>query len=133
MKVTAEYYSGALFVTRPVQRHFSAPKRLSQMPLLETSQQPDSASQSAANSAADVVPHPAQLVQRVITLMQDVAARELMPRFKHVAAERKHDGSIVTEADRMVEAALAEALPDVFDCRRRFGFCAASDLRLRSI
>jgi fructose-1,6-bisphosphatase/inositol monophosphatase family enzyme len=39
-----------------------------------------------------------------------------MPRFKHVTAERKHDGSIVTEADRAVEAALAEVLPTIFDC-----------------
>ena len=116
MGMMPEYYSGALFVTRLVQRHFSAPKRLSQMPLLEPSQQPDSASQPAANSAANAVPQAAQFVLSVTNLMRDVAARELMPRFKHVAAERKHDGSIVTEADRMVEAALAEALPDIFDC-----------------
>ena len=57
-----------------------------------------------------------RLVLPVTVLMQDVAARELMPRFKHVIAERKHDGSIVTAADRMVEAALAEALPRIFDC-----------------
>ena len=49
-------------------------------------------------------------------MMQDIAARELMPRFKHVTVEKKHDGSIVTEADRMVEAALTEALPRIFDC-----------------
>jgi fructose-1,6-bisphosphatase/inositol monophosphatase family enzyme len=64
----------------------------------------------------DASPNAAQLVQPVIALMRDVAARELMPRFKHVTAEKKHDGSIVTAADRMVEAALAEALPAIFNC-----------------
>lgn len=38
-----------------------------------------------------------------------------MPRFKRVAVERKHDGSIVTEADRAAEAALAAALPRLFE------------------
>ena len=52
----------------------------------------------------------------VIALLRDVAAAELMPRFKHVAAERKHDGTIVTEADRAVEAVLARVLPTLFDC-----------------
>jgi myo-inositol-1(or 4)-monophosphatase len=52
----------------------------------------------------------------VIALMREVAARELMPRFRHVAAERKKDGSLVTEADRAVEAALVKALPRIFDC-----------------
>ena len=57
-----------------------------------------------------------QFVTPLVRLMQDIATRELMPRFKHVAAERKHDGSIVTAADRIVEAALAAALPHIFDC-----------------
>ncbi len=80
------------------------------MPLLEPA--PD------ANDAAtiDALPDAARMVSPVIQLMQDVASRELMPRFKHVTVEKKHDGSIVTEADRMVEAALAEALPRIFDC-----------------
>ena len=55
-------------------------------------------------------------VEAVIELVREVSARELMPRFRHVAAEKKHDGSIVTEADRAVEAALAAALPKLFDC-----------------
>jgi myo-inositol-1(or 4)-monophosphatase len=52
----------------------------------------------------------------VIELMREIAATELMPRFKHVAIERKHDGTVVTEADRAVEAALVAALPKIFNC-----------------
>jgi myo-inositol-1(or 4)-monophosphatase len=48
-------------------------------------------------------------------LLAEVAARELMPRFKRVAVERKHDGSVVTEADRAVQAVLVAALPACFD------------------
>ena len=85
------------------------------MPLLEPSPYTDP---PAANSTAttDMSVDAARMVSPVIQLMQDIAARELMPRFKHVTVEKKHDGSIVTEADRMVEAALAEALPHIFDC-----------------
>ena len=86
------------------------------MPLLDPVPQSEACGQEAANSNNDAIPDPAQFVLAVTALMQEVAARELMPRFKHVAAERKHDGSIVTEADRVVEAALAEALPHIFDC-----------------
>ena len=57
-----------------------------------------------------------QLVAPVIALLRDVAATELMPRFKHVIAERKHDGTVVTAADRAVEAVLARVLPTLFDC-----------------
>jgi myo-inositol-1(or 4)-monophosphatase len=56
------------------------------------------------------------LVEPVSTLIREVSQRELMPRFRHVAVERKHDGSIVTEADRAVEAALAAALPKIVGC-----------------
>ena len=59
---------------------------------------------------------PAPLVNAVITLLREVSARELMPRFHHVHAERKPDGSLVTEADRAVEAALSAALPKLFGC-----------------
>ena len=85
------------------------------MPLLEPS--PEAPAPNANDTATiDALPAAARMVAPVIQLMQDVSARELMPRFKHVTAEKKHDGSIVTEADRMVEAALAEALPRIFDC-----------------
>ncbi len=58
---------------------------------------------------------PAPLLDALQWLMRDVAQAELMPRFRKVAAERKHDGSLVTEADVRVEAALAAALPALFD------------------
>jgi myo-inositol-1(or 4)-monophosphatase len=56
------------------------------------------------------------MIAAVGRLMREVATRELMPRFRHVAAERKQDGSIVTAADRAVESALAAALPGIFNC-----------------
>jgi myo-inositol-1(or 4)-monophosphatase len=56
------------------------------------------------------------LAPQVATLMREVATQELMPRFHRVAAERKHDGSIVTAADRAVEAALVVALPKIVNC-----------------
>jgi myo-inositol-1(or 4)-monophosphatase len=55
------------------------------------------------------------LAEPLTRLLRDVAAAELMPRFKRVAIERKHDGTVVTEADRAVEAALIEALPRIVD------------------
>ena len=57
-----------------------------------------------------------ELVPPLACLIRDVSAQELMPRFRRVAAEKKHDGSVVTEADRAVEAALAKVLPSIFDC-----------------
>lgn len=58
----------------------------------------------------------AGLIAPVCALLREVAAQELMPRFKRVATERKHDGTVVTEADRAVEAALVQALPALFNC-----------------
>lgn len=58
---------------------------------------------------------PPALFDALHTLLRDVAQRELMPRFKKVGVERKHDGSVVTDADRAVEAALARALPGLFE------------------
>ncbi len=55
----------------------------------------------------------AEPIARAVALIADT---ELMPRFRRVAVERKADGSIVTEADRAVEAALVAVLPDFFDC-----------------
>ncbi|MBL8522484.1 MAG: inositol monophosphatase family protein [Betaproteobacteria bacterium] len=77
----------------------------------------DFSTQTAPSPAANDDPQqiPA-LIEPLIALMREVSARELMPRFKHVSAEKKHDGSLVTEADRAVEAALAEVLPTLFDC-----------------
>lgn len=77
---------------------------------------PGSAGQDAADPARASDPEPTRLIAPLAALMREVAARELMPRFRHVAAERKQDGTLVTEADRAVEAALAAALPALFDC-----------------
>ena len=97
-----EYYSGATL-------------RPSPMPLLESAQSIDAAAADFAQPADNQFPS-ASLVESVITLMREVSARELMPRFRHVYAEKKPDGSIVTDADRAVEAVLAAALPTLFDC-----------------
>jgi fructose-1,6-bisphosphatase/inositol monophosphatase family enzyme len=86
------------------------------MPLHEETTNADRIDDQMDCAPAKVIPAPAILVGPVVALMQEVSARELMPRFKHVSAERKHDGSLVTAADRMVEAALAEALPRIVDC-----------------
>ena len=64
----------------------------------------------------DLLPGLPELSSPVIALLRKVANEELMPRFKRVTPEKKHDGSIVTEADRAVEAALVAALPKIFDC-----------------
>ena len=65
---------------------------------------------------SDPAPALSELGEPVIALLRKVAIEELMPRFKRVAIEKKHDGSVVTEADRAVEAALIAALPKIFDC-----------------
>ena len=64
----------------------------------------------------DLLPGLPELSDPVIALLRKVASEELMPRFKRVTPEKKHDGSVVTEADRAVEAALVAALPKIFDC-----------------
>ena len=85
------------------------------MPLFESAPSIDAAAPDTVQPADNVF-QPASLVDTVIALMREVSASELMPRFRHVNAEKKIDGSIVTEADRAVEAALAAALPKLFDC-----------------
>jgi myo-inositol-1(or 4)-monophosphatase len=52
---------------------------------------------------------------KIEELLREVAAHELMPRYKRVSAERKYDGSIVTAADIAVQAALAAGLPKIVD------------------
>ena len=86
------------------------------MPLLETPARHDSNGQDTDPRSPADSQHFTSTVEAVIELIREVSARELMPRFRHVTAEKKHDGSIVTEADRAVESALAEALPKLFDC-----------------
>jgi len=43
-------------------------------------------------------------------IIRDIAERELLPRFSCHSGSRKSDGSLVTEADVVTQAALAEAL-----------------------
>lgn len=47
---------------------------------------------------------------RVITAVRAVAAAEILPRYRTVAALRKDDGSVVTEADYASQRALVKAL-----------------------
>jgi len=44
----------------------------------------------------------------------DRARAEILPRFRHVAIETKHDGSPVTEADRAAERAIRSVLREAF-------------------
>ncbi|WP_051940237.1 inositol monophosphatase family protein [Stenoxybacter acetivorans] len=41
---------------------------------------------------------------------------EVMPRFLAVSVSKKHDGSLLTEADIAAQAAFAERLPHIIDC-----------------
>ena len=80
------------------------------MPLLESVQSDDAADEPLARSVDYLFP-PAPLAEAVIALLREVAARELMPRFRHVHAEKKPDGSLVTEANRAGEAAWRRICP----------------------
>jgi len=50
-----------------------------------------------------------------IEAVRSVAADEILPRFRNVAATRKDDGSIVTEADYAAQAALVRKLQRIED------------------
>src|SRR5690606_14670819 len=52
----------------------------------------------------------AHLVMPILTIVREVAAREIMPRYLRVAHSRKADGSLLTEADLASQDALKEAL-----------------------
>ncbi len=53
------------------------------------------------------------VLQRVVAAVRRVAAEEVMPRFLHVAYQRKADGSLFTEADTAAQDALGSALRDI--------------------
>lgn len=57
-----------------------------------------------------------QVIDQVIKVVRDIAQTEVMPRFLHVGARRKHDGSQLTEADLASQAALEKALPQIVPC-----------------
>ncbi len=59
---------------------------------------------------------PSARLQALIQIAREVAATEVMPRFRKVAAEIKHDGSLFTEADLAAQTALQRLLPQLVDC-----------------
>ena len=54
--------------------------------------------------------HPEKYLSAVCELVRDVARREVMGRFLSVDYERKHDGTLMTEADLAAQNALVEGL-----------------------
>lgn len=53
-------------------------------------------------------------VQLVSRLLRSVAAAEIMPRYQHIRAEQKADGSLVTAADLATQRWLIERLEQVY-------------------
>lgn len=51
-----------------------------------------------------------EFTSRVVRAVREIAAAEILPRFRAVPARRKDDGSLVTEADLATQRALAVAL-----------------------
>lgn len=51
------------------------------------------------------------MLDAVVSLVREVAQREVIPRFLKVTHSRKLDGSVFTEADAATQAALVAALP----------------------
>lgn len=69
-------------------------------------------SRKSGGTAPGTPPEPltVEFTSRVVRAVREVAAREILPRFRAVEARRKDDGSLVTEADLATQRALAEAL-----------------------
>ncbi|WP_432732502.1 inositol monophosphatase family protein [Jeongeupia wiesaeckerbachi] len=53
------------------------------------------------------------LLARIADCAREVSATEIMPRFRQVTAHRKHDGTLLTEADLASQAFLTQALPQI--------------------
>ncbi|AOY02306.1 inositol monophosphatase [Jeongeupia sp. USM3] len=53
------------------------------------------------------------MLARMSDCARDVSASEIMPRFRQVTARRKHDGTLLTEADLASQAWLMRALPEI--------------------
>jgi fructose-1,6-bisphosphatase/inositol monophosphatase family enzyme len=51
-----------------------------------------------------------EFTSRAVRAVREVAAAEILPRFRAVTAQRKGDGSLVTEADLAAQRALSSAL-----------------------
>ncbi len=58
---------------------------------------------------------PFNMRKQLIEIVQDVARREVMPRYLKVAHSRKHDGSLFTEADLACQNALIVELTRLAD------------------
>lgn len=69
-------------------------------------------SRPTGGTASGTAPEPltVEFTSRVVRAVREVAATEILPRFRAVEARRKDDGSLVTEADLATQRALAEAL-----------------------
>ncbi|MBC7780035.1 MAG: inositol monophosphatase [Proteobacteria bacterium] len=56
------------------------------------------------------------MLTATVDIVRTVAAREVMPRFLNTTESRKHDGSVVTEADIAAQRALEPMLRGLVDC-----------------
>lgn len=56
------------------------------------------------------------LVEQVEAVLRQVAQEEILPRYRSVTLQRKHDGSFLTEADLASQRALQALLPALVDC-----------------
>ena len=54
-------------------------------------------------------------VDSVARVVRDSAEREILPRYRSVTAYRKHDGSLLTEADLAAQHALVRGLSGLID------------------
>ncbi|WP_028456140.1 inositol monophosphatase family protein [Chitinilyticum litopenaei] len=55
-------------------------------------------------------------LQRLRDIARQVGAEVVMPRYQKVVAEKKHDGSLFTEADLAAQQALQRLLPELVPC-----------------
>ncbi|UXY15724.1 inositol monophosphatase [Chitiniphilus purpureus] len=59
---------------------------------------------------------PPDSLTRLCRIARQVAADEIMPRFLSVTIEKKHDGTLFTEADLATQRALTRLLPELVPC-----------------
>jgi myo-inositol-1(or 4)-monophosphatase len=71
---------------------------------------PSTAPPRGPDVAAASSPLTVEFTSRAVRAVREVAAAEILPRFRAVTAQRKGDGSLVTEADFATQHALAAAL-----------------------
>lgn len=56
------------------------------------------------------------MLHQLQNVVRHIAQTEIMPRFLNTASSRKHDGSMISEADLAAQTAFAAALPLIIDC-----------------